>query len=119
MVIRLLDSIESPADLKTLTDDQLARLAHEIREQIIYTTSNNGGHIGPSLGVVELIIACHAVMDCPTDKLVFDVGHQAYAHKLVTGRAKDFDTLRTFGSRIRFAFGRARLRDGPRPARKP
>ena len=97
MVIRLLDSIESPADLKTLTDDQLARLAHEIREQIIYTTSNNGGHIGPSLGVVELILACHAVMDCPTDKLVFDVGHQAYAHKLVTGRAKDFDTLRTFG----------------------
>ncbi len=94
---RILDMISSPADLKLLTNEELSILAREIREQIITTTSNTGGHVAPSLGVVELILACHCVLDCPHDKLLFDVGHQSYAHKLVTGRLRDFDTLRQFG----------------------
>lgn len=93
---RILDMISSPADLKLLTDEELTILAAEIREQIITTTSKNGGHVAPSLGVVELILACHSVLDCPHDKLLFDVGHQSYAHKLVTGRLDIFDTLRQY-----------------------
>ena len=94
---RILDMISSPADLKLLTNEELSILASEIREQIITTTSKTGGHVAPSLGVVELILACHSVLDCPHDKLLFDVGHQSYAHKLVTGRLGEFDTLRQFG----------------------
>ena len=94
---RILDSIASPADLKALTVDELDILAREIREQIITTTSRNGGHTASSLGAVELILAVHSLIDSPRDRFVFDVGHQAYAHKLVTGRAKDFDTLRMYG----------------------
>jgi 1-deoxy-D-xylulose-5-phosphate synthase len=94
---RILDSISSPADLKALTDEELNILAREIREQIVETTSRNGGHVASSLGAVEIILALHSVLDCPKDKIVFDVGHQAYAHKLVTGRRDVFDTLRTYG----------------------
>ncbi len=94
---RILDAIHSPADLKLLTDDELAVLAMEIREEIISTTSRTGGHVASSLGAVEIILALHSIFDCPEDKIVFDVGHQAYAHKLVTGRRDAFDTLRTFG----------------------
>ena len=95
--LRILDMITSPADLKVLTDDELGILAHEIREEIIRVTSVNGGHVASSLGAVEIILACHSLLDCPHDKLVFDVGHQAYAHKLVTGRLDRFSTLRTYG----------------------
>ena len=94
---RILDMVSSPADLKLLSDEELGILAHEIREEIIRVTSENGGHVASSLGAVEIILACHSVLNCPHDKLVFDVGHQAYAHKLVTGRLKDFRTLRTYG----------------------
>ena len=94
---RILDMVSSPADLKLLSDEELTILAREIREEIIEVTSENGGHVASSLGAVEIILACHAVLNCPHDKLVFDVGHQAYAHKLVTGRLKDFHTLRTYG----------------------
>ena len=94
---RILDMISSPADLKLLTDEELAILASEIRAQILETTSKNGGHVAPSLGVVELTLACHSLLDCPHDKLLFDVGHQSYAHKLVTGRLDAFDTLRRYG----------------------
>lgn len=94
---RILDMISSPADLKLLTNEELSILACEIREQIVVTTSKTGGHVAPSLGVVELILACHSVLDCPHDKLLFDVGHQSYAHKIVTGRRDAFDTLRQFG----------------------
>ena len=94
---RILDMVSSPADLKLLSDEELGILAHEIREEIIKVTSENGGHVASSLGAVEIILACHSVLNCPHDKLVFDVGHQAYAHKLVTGRLKDFHTLRTYG----------------------
>lgn len=93
---RILDVVDSPADLKLLTDDELSILAREIREQIITTTSKTGGHVASSLGAVEIILAVHSLLNCPEDKFVFDVGHQSYAHKLVTGRRDRFDTLRTF-----------------------
>ena len=93
---RILDVVDSPADLKLLTDDELSILAREIREQIITTTSKTGGHVASSLGAVEIILAVHSLLNCPEDKLIFDVGHQSYAHKLVTGRRDRFDTLRTF-----------------------
>lgn len=94
---RILDSITSPADLKVLTNEELGILAQEIRDQIIDTTSRTGGHVASSLGAVEIVLAAHSVLNAPKDKLIFDVGHQAYAHKLVTGRAAQFDTLRSYG----------------------
>ncbi len=94
---RILDMVSSPADLKLLSNEELSILAGEIRQEIIATTSKTGGHVASSLGAVEIILALHAELDCPKDHIVFDVGHQAYAHKLVTGRLKGFDTLRTYG----------------------
>jgi len=94
---RLLDRIDSPSDLKQLSLDELQQLAGEIRQQIIETTSKTGGHLAPSLGAVELAIALHYVFDAPRDKIIWDVGHQAYAHKLITGRRDRFHTLRTYG----------------------
>ncbi len=93
----LLERINSPADLKTLPTEDLNRLAQEIREKIIETVSQTGGHLAPSLGVVELTIALHYVFDAPKDKIIWDVGHQAYAHKLLTSRRDRFHTLRTYG----------------------
>ncbi|MDF9826186.1 1-deoxy-D-xylulose-5-phosphate synthase [Ereboglobus sp. PH5-10] len=87
---RVLDAINSPADLKKLPPDELPRLAREIRDEIIAVTSRNGGHVGPNLGVVELTIALHRVFDTPKDQIVFDVSHQAYVHKLLTGRRGEF-----------------------------
>lgn len=94
---RILDVLTSPADLKLLTDDELQVLCQEIREEIIDVTSKTGGHVASSLGAVEIIVALHSVLDCSTDKIVFDVGHQSYAHKILTGRLDKFDTLRQFG----------------------
>ena len=94
---RLLDRIESPLDLKRLKPEDLPRLCEEIREEIIATCAKNGGHLGSSLGAVELIVALHYVYTSPLDRLVFDVGHQAYAHKLLTGRRERFRTIRTEG----------------------
>lgn len=94
---RLLDSINNPQELKKLPPEFLPQLAQEIREQIISTVALTGGHLAPSLGVVELSIALHYVFDCPRDKIVWDVGHQAYAHKLLTGRQDRFHTLRQHG----------------------
>ncbi len=95
--ITFLDTINSPADLKKLSLKELEQLAEEIRQKIIKTVSKTGGHLAPSLGVVELAIAIHYVFDAPRDKIVWDVGHQAYAHKLITGRRDRFHTLRTLG----------------------
>lgn len=94
---KILPTIKSPADLHALDIGQLEELAAEIREQIIATTSKTGGHVASSLGAVEIILAVHSLIDAPKDRIVFDVGHQAYAHKLVTGRFADFDTLRSYG----------------------
>jgi 1-deoxy-D-xylulose-5-phosphate synthase len=93
----LLDRIQSPADLKDLNLLQLEQLATEIRQAIIDTVVKTGGHLAPSLGVVELSLALHYVFNTPKDKIVWDVGHQTYAHKLLTGRRKDFSSLRTLG----------------------
>ena len=86
----LLPHIAGPADVKALRDDQLPQLAQEIRDELIAVTAKNGGHIGPNLGVVELTIALHRVFDTPSDQLVFDVAHQGYVHKLLTGRQGEF-----------------------------
>lgn len=94
---RLLDAIDDPSALKVLSNEELEILASEIRQEIIATTSHTGGHVASSLGAVDIIVACHSVLNCPKDKLVFDVGHQAYAHKLLTGRRDAFATQRTFG----------------------
>ncbi len=93
----LLDGIQSPADIKSFSLTQLEALAAEIRERLIQTLSRTGGHLGPNLGVVELTLAMHFVFDTPTDKFVFDVSHQAYVHKLLTGRVGRFDTIRQPG----------------------
>jgi len=93
----LLESIHSPADLKRLSFAEMATLAEEIREFLIQTLSKTGGHLGPNLGVVELTLALHAVFDTPQDKLLFDVSHQAYIHKILTGRLDRFETLRQPG----------------------
>ncbi|MBW2974779.1 1-deoxy-D-xylulose-5-phosphate synthase, partial [Candidatus Woesearchaeota archaeon] len=91
-----LDMIESPKDLKVLNSTQLRLLAKEIRHKIITTVAKTGGHLAPSLGVVDLTVAMHYIFDCPKDKIVWDVGHQSYAHKILTGRSKRFHTLRQY-----------------------
>ena len=93
----LLESIHSPADLKLLSLAQMTEVAEEIREFLIQTLSKTGGHLGPNLGVVELTLALHTVFNTPEDKLLFDVSHQAYIHKLLTGRVDRFQTIRQPG----------------------
>ncbi len=93
----LLDSIESPEDVKKLRESELRILAKEIRKKILETVTTNGGHLASNLGVVELTIALHRVFDSPKDAIIWDVGHQSYAHKLITGRAGDFDKIRKKG----------------------
>jgi len=93
---RLLKTIKSPADLKKLNRTDLPVLAEEIREVLISRLSVTGGHLGPNLGVVELSIAMHYVFDSPTDKMTFDVSHQGYVHKMLTGRAEEIHTIRTY-----------------------
>ena len=90
----LLETIHSPADLKRLSLEEKKTLCEEIRNKIITTVSNNGGHLASNLGVVELTVAIHSVFDSPKDSIIFDVGHQCYTHKLLTGRGALFDTLR-------------------------
>ncbi|WP_418792382.1 1-deoxy-D-xylulose-5-phosphate synthase [Phosphitispora sp. TUW77] len=92
----LLYKINSPADLKSLSTEQLYKLAGEIRGLLIETVAKTGGHIAPNLGVVELTIALHSVFDCPWDKIIWDVGHQSYIHKILTGRREVIDTLRQY-----------------------
>lgn len=96
-MMTLLDTINSPKDLKHMTIDQLEQLPGALRRRIIETVNRNGGHLASPLGVVELTVALHYVFDVPEDKLIWDVGHQCYAHKLLTGRSDRFETLRTHG----------------------
>ncbi|MBA4608816.1 1-deoxy-D-xylulose-5-phosphate synthase [Aeromicrobium sp. Marseille-Q0843] len=93
----VLSSVSGPADLRRLDDESLTRLAAEVRELLIESVAANGGHLGPNLGVVELTIALHRVFDSPNDKIVWDTGHQAYVHKMLTGRAEQFGDLRKEG----------------------
>lgn len=94
---RILDTIDSPCDLKGLDDLEVSQLAEEIRDELISTVSQTGGHLAPNLGVVELTLGIHRALDCPTDRVVWDVGHQSYVHKLLTGRRERFGTLRQYG----------------------
>jgi 1-deoxy-D-xylulose-5-phosphate synthase len=94
---KLLDSIDKPGDLKNLTYPELKQLAAEIRDELVSVVSANGGHLASNLGVVELTLALHRVYNTPQDKIIWDVGHQAYAHKLITGRRKEFASLRQYG----------------------
>jgi 1-deoxy-D-xylulose-5-phosphate synthase len=93
----ILDGISSPADMKKLSDRELSRLATELRQETVSAVSVTGGHLGASLGVVELTVAIHAVFETPRDRLIFDVGHQAYPHKILTGRRERIRTLRQGG----------------------
>jgi 1-deoxy-D-xylulose-5-phosphate synthase len=92
----LIDSIESPADLKDLSDEQLQRVAQETRELIIDVIGEIGGHFGANLGTCELAVALHSLLDSPRDKILWDVGHQAYPHKVLTGRRDRLDTIRQY-----------------------
>src|SRR5512136_3013510 len=92
---RYLDMVECPAHVKKLTPEQLVQLAEDIRHELITTLAVNGGHLGPNLGVVELTIALHYVFDTPKDKFVWDVSHQSYVHKILTGRKQRFASIRT------------------------
>ena len=90
----MLEKVRGPADLQRLSQEQLTELAAEIREFLIHKVAATGGHLGPNLGVVELTLALHRVFDSPHDPIIFDTGHQAYVHKMLTGRLDRFDTLR-------------------------
>jgi len=92
-----LEQIDGPEDLKRLATEQLVHLAREIREELVRIVAANGGHLAPNLGVVELTLALHRVFDSPRDKIIWDVGHQCYVHKLVTGRRRQFASLRRYG----------------------
>ena len=92
----LLQKINYPSDLKQLTEDQLEQVCQELRQYIIDVVSVNGGHFAASLGVVELTVALHYILNTPYDQLVWDVGHQAYGHKILTGRRDSFPTNRKY-----------------------
>ena len=131
----LLDGVDFPSDLRALKEDELRQLADELRQEVIDTVSVTGGHLGAGLGVVELTVVLHYLFDTPRDKLIWDVGHQCYPHKILTGRRDRIRTLRQ-GAKIsrcgqadrpgrgrgqgdlRGPFGdRGRPRQGPRPDR--
>ena len=94
---RHLDQIAGPADLHGLSDAELQELAQEVREHIIDTVGEIGGHFGANLGTCELAVALHSLLDSPTDKILWDVGHQAYPHKVLTGRRDELRTIRQYG----------------------
>ena len=94
---RVLDRIGSPSDLRVLSHEEMSLLCAEIRDALVQTVSRTAGHLGPNLGAVELTIALHRVFDSPAEPILFDVGHQAYVHKILTGRAEQMSTLRQTG----------------------
>ena len=94
---KILDNINFPADLKKLSNSDLKILSREIRDKMIQAVSKTGGHLGAGLGVVELTVALHYIFNTPTDKIIWDVGHQSYPHKILTGRKDKIETLRTGG----------------------
>lgn len=103
----MLDRVTVPSDLKALSDRELHQLADELRAEAISAVSVTGGHLGAGLGVVELTVALHAVFDTPRDKLIWDVGHQCYPHKILTGRRDRIRTLRMEGAqRVHQAVGK-------------
>jgi 1-deoxy-D-xylulose-5-phosphate synthase len=116
--VSLLELIHSPADLRGLSRGQIDALAAEIRHVIIQTVARRAGHLAPNLGVVELTLALHRIFDSPNDKILWDVGHQSYPHKLVTGRFERFDTLRSLDGIAGYP-SRAEARNPPAPVTQP
>jgi 1-deoxy-D-xylulose-5-phosphate synthase len=108
---KLIDSVNSPSDLKSVDKKDIPKLCGEIRAFLIEKVNKSGGHLASKLGVVELTVALHRVFDSPKDKIIFDVGHQSYVHKILTGRKGDFDTLRTPGGLSGFTSRRESLHD--------
>ena len=100
---KLLSGIDGPADLKGLDDAQLAQVAQEVRELIIDTIGEIGGHFGANLGACELAVALHSLLESPRDKVLWDVGHQAYPHKVLTGRRDELHTIRKYGGLAPFS----------------
>src|SRR3984885_1040068 len=94
---RILDGIDKPQDLHTLSDEELQQVAQEVREHIIDTVGEIGGHFGANLGTCEIAVALHSMLDSPRDKILWDVGHQAYPHKILTGRGDRLHTIRQYG----------------------
>src|SRR6059036_2462260 len=92
----LLDRIDKPQDLHQLGDEELQALAQEVRELLIDTVGEIGGHFGPNLGACEITVALHSLLDSPRDKILWDVGHQAYPHKVLTGRREQLETIRRY-----------------------
>jgi len=97
LCVMLLDTILSPKDLKALSDDALEQLCAELRQRIINVVAKNEGHLGASLGTIELTVMLHAIFDSPNDQMIWDVGHQAYGHKILTGRNVQFESNRQWG----------------------
>src|ERR1700739_852588 len=95
--MKLLANINGPEDLHGLSDEELEQLAQEVREHIIDTVGEIGGHFGANLGTCELAVALHSLLDSPNDKILWDVGHQAYPHKILTGRRDELGTIRQYG----------------------
>ena len=93
----ILETIDGPEDLRALSEQELTQLAQEVREHIIDTVGEIGGHFGANLGTCELAVALHSVLESPTDKILWDVGHQAYPHKILTGRRDQLSTIRQYG----------------------
>ena len=93
----LLDRVNGPQDIKNMSQAELLELCDELRSTIISVVSRNGGHLAPNLGVIELTVALHRVFNSPEDKIIWDVGHQSYSHKILTGRFKRFPTIRQYG----------------------
>src|ERR1700744_1583350 len=112
----MLEQLRGPADLQHLSQQELRDLAGEIREFLIHKVAATGGHLGPNLGVVELTLALHRVFDSPHDPIIFDTGHQAYVHKMLTGRAADFETLRKNGGLSGYPAGAESKHDGVEPS---
>ena len=102
----ILEQIKGPEDLKKLTSEELSQLAEEIRAFLIEKISHTGGHLASNLGVVELTIALFRTFDLPEDKIIWDVGHQSYTHKILSGRRMEFDELRQYGGLSGFQNGR-------------
>ncbi len=107
----LLESIDGPEDLRGLSEQELAQLAQEVREHIIDTVGEIGGHFGANLGTCELAVALHSVLESPKDKILWDVGHQAYPHKVLTGRRDQLSTIRQYGGLAPFCSIAESLRD--------
>ena len=94
---KYLDKVNSPNDIKMMTTNEIDLLAKDIRKFLVRSISQTGGHLASNLGIVELTLALHKVFNSPKDKIVWDVGHQSYVHKIITGRKNEFDCLRTYG----------------------